>query len=73
MPIVKETSNVLLTTNDKHATYPLVIIDIESIKFCDLIDTGTGTSLTSSSLIESGYRLYWKPASNYKIHCRIVL
>ena len=37
--ICEKTSNVLLTTNYNHATYPLVTIDIEGIKRCALIDT----------------------------------
>ena len=60
VPIVKEkitsicekTSNVLLTTNDNRVTYPLVVIDIESIKCRVLIDTGAGASYASSTLID---------------------
>ena len=40
--IFEKTSNVLLTTNDNHLTYPLVIIDIEGIKCRALIDTRAG-------------------------------
>ena len=44
---VKKRSNILLTTNDNHVTYPLFIIDIEGIKCRALIDTGVGTSYAS--------------------------
>ena len=50
--ICEKTSNVLLTTNDNHVTYPLVIIDIEGIKCRTLIDTGAGASYASSTLID---------------------
>ena len=50
--ICEKTSNVLLTTNDNHVTYPLVIIDIEGIKCRALIDTGAGASYASSTLID---------------------
>ena len=50
--ICKKTSNVLLTLNDNHLTYPLVIIDSEDIKCRTLIDTGTGASYASSTLID---------------------
>ena len=46
--IYKKTSNVLLNTNDNHVIYPLVIIDIESIKYHALIDIGAGASYTPS-------------------------
>ena len=49
--ICEKTSNVLLTTNDNHVTYPLVI-DIEGIKCRALIDTGAGASYASSTLID---------------------
>ena len=59
MPIIKEntsicekSSNVLLTINDNHVTYPLVIINIEDIKYHALIDTGAGASYTSSTIID---------------------
>ena len=41
---VKKTSNVLLATNYDHVTYPLVIIDIESIKCRVITDTGSRAS-----------------------------
>ena len=50
--ICEKTSNVLLTTNDNHVTYPLVIIDIEGIKCRALTDTGAGASYASSTLID---------------------
>ena len=50
--ICEKASNVLLITNDNHVTYPSVIIDIEGIKCCALIDTGAGASYTSSTLID---------------------
>ena len=50
--ICEKTSNVLLTINDEHVTYPLVIIDIEGIKCRALIDTGAGASYASSTLID---------------------
>ena len=61
VPIVKEyitlqfvtkTSNVQFTTNDSHVTYPLVRIDIECIKCHALIDTKSGVSYASSTLID---------------------
>ena len=48
--ICEKTSNVLLTTNDNHVTYPLVI-DIEGIKCRALIDAGAGASYASSTLL----------------------
>ena len=51
--ICEKTSNVLLTTNDNHVTYPLVIIDIEGTKCRALIDTGAGASYASSTLIST--------------------
>ena len=59
-------SNVLLTTNDNHVTYPLVIIDIEVIKCRALTDTGAGASYASSTLID---RINKKPIR--KQHKRI--
>ena len=50
--ICEKASNILLITNDNHVTYPSVIIDIEGIKCCALIDTGAGASYTSSTLID---------------------
>ena len=50
--ICEKASNVLLITNDNHVTYPSVIIDIEGIKCCALIDTGAGASYNSSTLID---------------------
>ena len=50
--ICEKTSNVLLTTNDNHVTYPLVIIDIEGIKCHTLIDTRAGASYATSTLID---------------------
>ena len=50
--ICEKTSNVLLTTNDNHVIYPLVIIDIEGIKCRALIDTGAEASYASSTLID---------------------
>ena len=50
--ICEKTSNVLLTANDKHVTYPLVIIDAEGIKCHALIDTGGGASYASSTLFD---------------------
>ena len=50
--ICEKTSNVLLTTNDNHVTYPLVIIDIEGIKRRALIHTGAGASNVSCTLID---------------------
>ena len=59
LPVIKEntsicekSSNVLLTINDNHVTYPLVIINIEDIKYRALIDTGAGASYTSSTIID---------------------
>ena len=52
--IYEKTSNNLLNTNDNHVTYPLVIIDIESIKYHALTDIGAGASYTpSASTVES--------------------
>ena len=50
--ICEKTSNILLTTNDNHVTYPLVIIDIEGIKCRAVLDNGTGASYVSPNLIE---------------------
>ena len=49
---VKKTSKFLLTTNDNHVTYTLVIIDIEDIKCLPLIDTEAGASYASFILID---------------------
>ena len=49
--ICEKTSNVLVTTNDNHVTYPLVT-DIEGIKCRALIDTGAGASFASSTLTD---------------------
>ena len=49
--ICKKTSNVLLTTNDNHVRYPLVIIDIKDMKCCASIDTRAGASYASYSLL----------------------
>ena len=43
---------VKLTANDNHVTYALVIIDIEGITYGALIDTKTGVSYTSSTVID---------------------
>ena len=52
--IYKKTSNVLLNTNDNHVKYPLVIIDIESIKYHALMDIGARASyVPSPSTVES--------------------
>ena len=64
--ICEKTSNVLLTINGNHVTYPLIIIDIECIKCRALIDTGVGASYTSSTLID---RINKKPIR--KQHKRI--
>ena len=45
----KKTSNFLLTTNDNHVTYPLVIIDIKGLNCRALIDTGAWASYASST------------------------
>ena len=50
--ICEKTSNVLLTTNDNDATYPLVIIDVEGIQCHAVIDTGAGASYASCTLID---------------------
>ena len=50
--VCEKSSNVLLTTNYNHVTYPLVIIDIEGIKCRALIDTGARASYASSTLID---------------------
>ena len=44
---VKKKTNIFLTTNDNHVTYPLSIIDIGRIKCLALIDTGAGASYAS--------------------------
>ena len=43
----KKKTNIFLTTNDDHVTYPLFIIDIGRIKCLALIDTGAGASYAS--------------------------
>ena len=42
----------MLTTNDNHVTYSLVIIDVEGIKCWALIDIGARASYASSTLID---------------------
>ena len=49
LPFCEKNSNVLLTTNYNHVTYPLVITDIEGTKCRVLIDTGVGASRASST------------------------
>lgn len=43
--------NVLLKTNSNACTYPLVIINIEVIKCCALVDIAAGNSYASSTII----------------------
>ena len=50
--ICEKTSNVLLTTNDKHVTYLLVIIDTKGIKCHAIIGTGGGASYASFTLFD---------------------
>ena len=45
--VKKKQTNIFLTTNDDHVTYPLFIIDIGRIKCLALIDTGAGASYAS--------------------------
>ena len=55
VPIVEQNITpqfVKLTANDNHVTYALVIIDIEDITYGALIDTKTGASYTSSTVID---------------------
>ena len=55
VPIVEQNITpqfVKLTANDNHVTYALVIIDIEGITYGALIDTKTGVSYTSSTVID---------------------
>ena len=56
--ICKKGSNMLLTTNTIHVTYPLVVIEVEGVKCRALIDTGAGSSHVLSKLIS---RLNKKP------------
>ena len=48
--ICEKILNVLLTTNDNHVTYPIVIIAIKGIMYHALINTGGGASYASSTL-----------------------
>ena len=41
----------MLTTSSCSVTYPVVLIEIEGVKCCAIIDTGAGASYTSSTLI----------------------
>ena len=56
--ICKNGSNMLLTTNTIHVTYPVVVIEVEGVKCTALIDTGAGSYYLSSKLIS---RLNKKP------------
>ena len=42
---------MLLTTNEGHVTYPVVIVEIEGVKCRALLDSAAGSSYVSSSLI----------------------
>lgn len=46
-----KTTTPLLTTSSRSLTYPGILIEIEVIKCCALIDTGAGDSYSSSTLI----------------------
>ena len=56
--ICRKGTNMLLTTNTSHVTYPVVVIEVEGVKCRALIDTGAGSSYVSSKLIS---RLNKKP------------
>ena len=47
----KNGSNMLLTTNTIHVTYPVVVIEVDGVKCAALIDTRAGSSYVSSKLI----------------------
>ena len=42
---------MLLTTNTSLVTYPVLVIEVEGVRWRALIDTGAGSSCTSSKLI----------------------
>ena len=56
--ICKKGSNMLLTANTIHETYPVVVTEVEGVKCRALIDTEAGSSYVSSKLIS---RLNKKP------------
>ena len=49
---------MLLTTNTSHVTHPVVVIEVEGVRYRALIDTGAGSSYVPSKLIN---RLNKKP------------
>ena len=49
--ICEKGSNMLLTTNTSLVTYPVLVIEIEGVRWRALIDTGAGSSYASSKLI----------------------
>ena len=46
--VCEKGSNMLLTTNTSLVTYPVLVIEVEGIKYRALIDTGAGSSYASS-------------------------
>ena len=48
--ICKKDSNMILTTNTSHVTYPVVMIEVEDVKCRELIDTGAGSPSVSSKV-----------------------
>ena len=49
--ICDHTTTTLLTTSNCSVTYPVVIIEIEAVKYRFLIDAGVAASYASSALI----------------------
>ena len=46
-----KTTTTLTTTSSRSVTYPVFLLEIEEVKWRNLIDTGAGASYASSTLI----------------------
>ena len=51
---------MLVATGDSAVTYPVVVVNVEGIKCCALLDTGAGSSYASAALLD---RLRKRPIS----------